>query len=175
MRYTTLIDITEQPDVYRNVHARLLYLHLALKSGYHDNDRDLIAISIRRLAMDAGLTVSATRHALRVLGDAGLITREGDKLRVLKWIAAPMPTPRPTQKEARRSASANVGDLVDRAEREAADYERKVLAAIRSCTKEQLQQWADELDNNKRVRHCGVMIAPTLDNAKWFRETIAKL
>lgn len=175
MRYTTLIDITEQPDVYRNVHARLLYLHLALKSGYHDNDRDLISISIRRLAMDAGLTVSATRHALRVLGAAGLISREGDKLRILKWIAAPMPTPRPKQKEARRSASAGVNDLGERWEKEALEYQRKVMTAIRSCTKEQLQQWAGELDDNKRVKHCGVTIEPTLENAKWFRETISKL
>jgi hypothetical protein len=86
-----------------------------------------------------------------------------------------MPTPRPTQKEARRNASANAGDMAERAEREAKDYERKVLAAIRSCTKEQLQQWADELDEGMRVKHCGVTIAPTIDNAKWFRETIAKL
>lgn len=86
MRYTTVIDITEIPAVYKNQNARLVYLHLALKSGYHDNDRDLVALSIRKLACDTGLTVSATRHALGQLEKARLLARQGPFFFVRKWI-----------------------------------------------------------------------------------------
>lgn len=86
MRYTTIIDISEFPAVYKNINARLIYLHLALKSGYHDNDRDLIDISIRRLAAAVGLTLSATRHALGQLEKANLITRQGSLWFVKKWV-----------------------------------------------------------------------------------------
>lgn len=86
MRYTTVIDISEMPEVYRNATARLVYLHLALKAGYHDNDRDRAAVSIRRLAMDVDVTVSAARHAIRQLERAGLLKREGGALVVKKWV-----------------------------------------------------------------------------------------
>lgn len=87
MRYTTVIDLSEFPDIYRNHAARILYFHLALKAGYHDNDRDQVAVSIRRLASDTGITVSATRHALRILTQAGLLTRTGMIWMVTKWVA----------------------------------------------------------------------------------------
>ena len=86
MRYTTVIDITEILEIYKNPTARLLYLHMSLKAGYHDADRDLVRLSIRRLSADVGVTVSATRHALRQLERAGLLTREGDLWRVKKWV-----------------------------------------------------------------------------------------
>ena len=86
MRYTTVIDISEMPEVYRNATARLVYLHLALKAGYHDNDRDRATVSIRRLAMDVDVTVSAARHAIRQLERAGLLKREGSALIVKKWV-----------------------------------------------------------------------------------------
>lgn len=86
MRYTTVIDISEIPEVYRNATARLVYLHLALKAGYHDNDRDLAAVSIRRLAMDVDVSVSAARHAIRQLEKAGLLKRDGSFLVVKKWV-----------------------------------------------------------------------------------------
>lgn len=60
MRYTTIVDISEYASLYRNHNARLVYLHLALRSGYHDNDRDLIDVSVRRLA-DAVASLSARR------------------------------------------------------------------------------------------------------------------
>lgn len=85
MRYTTLIDITEHPAVYRNMHCRLLYLHLALSAGYHDDDRDICSLSIRMLAAETGLTVSAVRHALAVLIREGLASRTGDKITVTKF------------------------------------------------------------------------------------------
>lgn len=94
MRYTTIIDISELPMVYRNHNARLVYIHMALKCGYHDDDRDLLAISIRNLAWATGLTVSATRHALAVLERSGLLAKDGEKWRIKKWVAEPSVTPR---------------------------------------------------------------------------------
>ena len=85
MRYTTIIDIREL-GIYRNQATRLLYLHMVLASGYHESDLDQVNISIRGLATQTGLTVSATRHALAVLMKAGIVKREGDHLRVAKYV-----------------------------------------------------------------------------------------
>lgn len=98
MRYTTIIDITDIPTVYSSRSATTLYLHLVLKSGYHDDDRDLITTSIRRLCLATGLTLSACRHALAVLQAAGLITREGTALRVKKWLPEQPISARPKKK-----------------------------------------------------------------------------
>lgn len=86
MRYTTVIDISELPEIYRNMTARLIYVHMSLKAGYHDSDRDLVTLSIRRLSAEVGVTVSATRHALHLLERSGLISREGQLWRVKKWV-----------------------------------------------------------------------------------------
>lgn len=86
MRYTTVIDISELAEIYKNTTARLIYIHLCLKAGYHDADRDLVKLSIRRLSADVGVTVSATRHALHLLERSGLLTREGQVWRVRKWV-----------------------------------------------------------------------------------------
>lgn len=95
MRYTTIIDISEYPQVYRNVNVRLLYMHLVLKSGYHDEDRDMITTSIRRLAADTGLTVSAVRFALKVLQSYQLLQRQGNVYQVKKWVIQTKPRARP--------------------------------------------------------------------------------
>lgn len=86
MRYTTVIDISEISEVYKNPTARLIYMHMSLKAGYHDDDRDLVRLSIRRLSADVGVTVSATRHALHLLERSGLLTREGQLWRIKKWV-----------------------------------------------------------------------------------------
>lgn len=86
MRYTTVIDISEMPEVYRNTTARLIYVHMSLKAGYHDSDRDLVNVSIRRLSADVGVTVSATRHALHLLVRSGLLVKEGQLWRIKKWV-----------------------------------------------------------------------------------------
>lgn len=86
MRYTTVIDISEMPEIYRNMTARLIYVHMSLKAGYHDSDRDLVTLSIRRVAAEVGVTVSATRHALHLLERSGLLTREGQVWRIKKWV-----------------------------------------------------------------------------------------
>lgn len=59
-------------DSYRNPTARLLYLHLACSCDVstYNNSR-----SIRQLAFEVGVTVSALRHALQQLLNDGLVTR----------------------------------------------------------------------------------------------------
>lgn len=101
MRYTTLIDISELPSVYRNVNARLLYLHMALRAGYHDDDRDVLETSIRNLSAQTGLTISAVRHALHILEGVRLIKREGSAWIIKKWLPMQTTSPRPkaTQKQ----------------------------------------------------------------------------
>ena len=106
MRYTTIIDITEIPEVYRNHNARLIYLHLTLKSGYRDNDRDMIKISIRVLAMRTGLSVSATRHALTILTRHHLLSRAGETWLVKKWIIEETITPRAKTKKQQKAQDA---------------------------------------------------------------------
>lgn len=87
MRYTTIIDVSEIPRVYANSNAVRVYLHLCLRCGYHDGDRDIITLSIRRLSYDLGLTLSATRHALKLLLDQGLLQYNGGSTwTVIKWV-----------------------------------------------------------------------------------------
>lgn len=94
MRYTTVIDISEITAVYRNTNARILYLHMVLKSGYHDDDRDILDMSIRRLSYSSGLSVSATRHALQVLEKNNLIRKQGSVYVVRKFLEVQDITPR---------------------------------------------------------------------------------
>lgn len=87
VRYTTCIDLSDYPMLYRNLNVRLLYFHLCLISGYHDDDRDIVDVSLRRLADGCGITLSAVRHGLRVLGAAGLVRFEGSLIFVMKWVS----------------------------------------------------------------------------------------
>lgn len=105
MRYTTVIDISEFPLIYRNLNVRLLYFHLCLKSGYHDDDRDILDISIRRLADDVGLTLSATRHALKMLSHMQLIRCQGSIIEVKKWISEKPISKRQKTKEDERQSN----------------------------------------------------------------------
>lgn len=94
MRYTTIIDIRDFPELYRNQNLRLLYLHLVLKSGYHDDDRDQVHTSIRRLGYETGLTVSAVRHGLAMLKKFGLMSTNGTTILVKKFVMTEEPTKR---------------------------------------------------------------------------------
>lgn len=85
MRYTTIIDIREFP-LYKNPACRTLYLHMVLASGYHETDMDQVSISIRGLASQTGLTISAIRHAMSVLMKAGLVRRQSGHLTVAKYV-----------------------------------------------------------------------------------------
>lgn len=46
----------------------------------------MVSISIRNLARDTGVTVSACRHALKLLMSAGLLTRTAGIWTVKKWV-----------------------------------------------------------------------------------------
>lgn len=107
MRYTTVIDIREFPQIYRNNNAKLVYLHLVLISGYHDEDRDQTPISIRQICYDTGLSLSAVRHSLKVLISAGLLTRSGITWTVKKFVLDKPISPR-IKSEKKRTAAENL-------------------------------------------------------------------
>lgn len=86
MRYTTLIDLRDYPGLYRNHNVRLVYMHLVLVAGYHDANRDIVSASLRTMAADIGVSMSALRHALAVLAKAKLIQRRQGRLYVAKWL-----------------------------------------------------------------------------------------
>ena len=136
MRYTTIIDISEFPALYRNVNARIIYLHLTLRSGYHDADRDLANVSIRRLALETGVTISATRHALQVLEAHQLIKRQGAAWIVKKWIPEQTITSRPkTEKKRREIEEAKRREEADREERTRSQEERRKEKELRKSGK----------------------------------------
>lgn len=87
MRYTTIIDISEIPAVYRNQHAVKIYLHMVLKCGYHDDDRDIIRLSLREMSYRLDISLSAVRHAVRILERYQLIRRVDSVWRVNKFVA----------------------------------------------------------------------------------------
>lgn len=85
--------------LYRNANTRLVYLHLCLRSGYHDADRDLLKIPIRRLADDIGITLSAARNAISMLTQYGLLSYENGVFCVKKFVVSEMITKRATSKK----------------------------------------------------------------------------
>lgn len=107
MRYTTVIDISEIPDIYRNKNVSRLYFHLCLKAGYHDDDRDEVKFSIRRMAFSAGLSLSATRNAVLQLKKHGLLEQKNGVLKVRKFIVDA-----PITKRARKRKEIDTGTAV---------------------------------------------------------------
>lgn len=142
MRYTTLIDISQYP-LYRNTNVRLVYMHLCLRVGYHDDDRDLIAISYRQLASEVGITLSACRHALKVLSTAKLIQQQDGFIWVRKWLQDPAITPR---KEASKKAKAQAIDAQQQ-QRDAQELQhRQEMAQIKASGKTSLQVYIERLE-----------------------------
>lgn len=172
MRYTTVIDISEIPAVYKSESVRLVYLHLVLKAGYHDDDRDRVTVSLRRLAAAVGVTVGATRHALEVLQRAGLVTRSQDQAWIVKkWLVQDVPTPR-TQA---RKSSAEDNSLVERREREIEEWRQKVYEAVRSMSRAELEEWLAELKEGRSRRHRGAVLSANQAHIEWLQSIIAKL
>lgn len=160
-------------DIYRNHNCRLVYLHLALKSGYHDEDRDKIKVSIRTLAGIVGISVSAVRHAIAQLEKAQLVKRDNEYLVVKKWIIEAAPTPRNLLVKAKKSGEgANMGEALDRQIRE---FQEKVMAAVREMSKSELEGWLAELKDGRLARRRGVYLRPTENNVKWLQSVIDKL
>lgn len=110
MRYTTVIDISEIPEIYRNKNVCRLYFHLALKSGYHDDDRDIVHLSVRGMCYGTGLSLSAVRHALLVLEKHELLERVNGYWKVKKFVVEQTVT-----KRARKRREIDTGTAINEA------------------------------------------------------------
>lgn len=167
MRYTTLIDISDVPALYRNQNTRLLYLHMVLKSGYHDDDRDLLALSIRSLAYGCGLTVSATRNALRQLMAAGMVTKTDRGFIVKKWVKTQQITPR---KQKNTVSSGDSDALAREYELQLEENRRKLAAAVEDMTADELLSWAKELEEGRSLTHRRAYLKANQTNIEWLRQ-----
>lgn len=160
MRYTTIIDVSEDPALYRNHNAVLVYLHLVLKAGYHDDDRDRVELSIRRLAHGAGVTVSAVRHALSILQSAGLVRKEGDAWFVTKYVMAQeihkrARTKREQEEQILRLERANQALQDDMARQRQQDVQQQLEDAARAQGKTpymlMYEQWEESARNGSQT------------------------
>lgn len=168
MRYTTIIDISQAPEVYRNQNVRLVYLHLVLRAGYHDHDRDLVRISIRSLAAQVGLTVAAARHALGVLEKWKLLQRTGSYYQVRKWV--------PEQTVTSRAKTAKQQQQLNLAAQRRADEERREREAELERIRRENQAasgrtaWDDLADYKRKQAAAGDISAQ-----EWLRKNKDKL
>lgn len=169
MRYTTIIDVSEFPDVYRNRNATLLYLHCCLKAGWHDADRDTLRFSFRSIAATLGMTLSAARHAVSVLTAAGLLARDEDCWRVKKWHMDALPSPR---KKATTATATESAHLRQQEEQQRNEYYAKLSSVVRSMTAAQLQEWFSQLKEGKSPMHGGITIRSNAANIAWFKANI---
>lgn len=170
MRYTTTIDITELPQVYRNINARLLYLHMTLKCGYHDDDRDMLDASIRTLAADVGITIAATRHALVVLERAQLVKKEGSRWRVTKWLMSPEISKRVQRKKnIDNETQESLARLMDEAEEHA---KRSIEEVINSLPTRELRLWVQELKDGINSVHGGRRLKAHPKNIEYLENVL---
>lgn len=145
MRYTTIIDIREIPEVYRNQNTRLLYFHLVLVAGYHDDDRDIVRISIRALATQTGLTLSATRHAIQVLIKWRLLQHRKSYFKVRKYIEEQTITPRAkTVKAAAARQSRKEEETRQQVMEQKESQERQEVATIYDQGKTPFMVWYEQ-------------------------------
>lgn len=161
MRYTTIIDLTEFPTLYKNQTIRLVYLHLCLRSGYHDNDRDLVQMSVRSVAKEVGITIAAARHALHQLETFSLIQREGTMWKVRKFVVEQPITARAKTARAARAAEIKKVEIEEAERREAqrqAEEKERIKLAKQGKTSfmiyyEQMQEEANK-GNVEAARWC---------------------
>lgn len=172
MRYTTIIDITEFSGVWASSSCRELYLYMVLKSGWHDDDRDMIRASIRQLSAATGLTKSAVEHAIRQLTKAGLLAREGQAYRVTKWTLQPKPSPRPRQDQQRAAAASS--DIARQAELQAEERRRRLIHTVATITKEEGLQWVQEVENGRYLIHGGCYLPRSKAWLEWLKKEVAK-
>lgn len=168
MRYTTIIDVTEMEAVWRNHNASRLYLYMALRCGYHDDDRDKLQLSIRTLAYRTGISLSACRHALKLLQAHGLVSPMGDHWRVTKFVLEKKPTAR-TQRNTAASA-----DLQNPVELERIQREKTINERVNMCSKEELQKWVAELESGVSLEHYGLTLPATDAWIKWMKNKLRK-
>lgn len=147
MRYTTAIDITEVPAVWRSQSACRLYLWACMKCGYHDQDRDYLDMSFRQMAIGTGLTLSAVRCALQTLQKAKLITRQGEGWMVTKWIPESKPGKRPAAAQSVKHQALEEERLQQERRRAIQDEETRRLQlrkqVLREATLDELEQLQD--------------------------------
>lgn len=166
MRYTTIIDVTEIPDIWRNPNVSRLYFYMAMRCGYHDDDRDQLRTSIRNLSYASGLTLSACRHALKVLQKFGLVLPMGEYYQVKKFLLDQKPTSR-TQR------TTGAGGTITEVEKSEQDLRLKAIKkAVKSCSRQEAQAWLDELQNGQSNVHYGVQIPATESWIKWLQKLI---
>lgn len=173
MRYTTIIDLSEFPELYRNRNIRDVYVHLVLKSGYHDDDRDQVHTSQRRLSAELGISLNAVRHALRQLIKAELLYQVDGKFFVKKWVIQSKAPARTSDNDPMKAAAALIRQR--QKEEEHQEWERKARYAISTCTKEQATQWLEELKHGTRKAHKGISLAPCEDNIRQLESYIRYL
>lgn len=147
MRYTTIIDITENPELWRNANASRVYMYMTLRSGYHDDDRDLLRVSVRRLAMETGCSVAATRHALQMLVKYKLLQKEGEKWRVTKFVLEQKPSPR-TQKNT-AAADGKTARMMDE-QRAAEEVALKKRYYLQNASVEELRELLSSITTQNR-------------------------
>lgn len=172
MRYTTIIDISEYPAIWSSASCRTLYLHLVLKSGWHDDDRDLIRASIRQLSAATGLTKSAVEHAIRQLTKAGLLAKDGQAYRVTKWTLQPKPSPRPRQDQQRAAAASS--DIARQSELQAEERRRRLIHTVATITKEEGQQWIQEVEDGRYLSHGGCYLPRRKEWLEWLKKEVLK-
>ena len=68
-KWVIIQDARDLP-CYRNLNARLVYLHCAMGC---DISSYVYTCSLRRLAMEVGISYEAVRHALKALAADGLV------------------------------------------------------------------------------------------------------
>ena len=170
MRYTTVIDISEFPQIYRNLNARLLYIHMALKAGYHDDDRDVCRQSIRNLAADVGITVSAVRNALLQLEKSGLISRGSDCWIVKKWVATETPSPRTQATVAKKAAG--LSDAMRKLDQENEERSRQIMLWIHASTANDISELVEKLESGKMARINGQRVYPSGRAIEWFKNQL---
>ena len=170
MRYTTVIDISEFPQIYRNLNARLLYIHMALKAGYHDDDRDVCRQSIRNLAADVGITVSAVRNALLQLEKSGLISRGSDCWIVKKWVATETPSPRTQATVAKKAAG--LSDAMRKLDQENEERSRQIMLWIHASTSNDISELVEKLESGKMARINGQRVYPSGRAIEWFKNQL---
>lgn len=187
MRYTTIIDIRDVPEIYRNINTRLVYLHLCLCSGYHEQDRDKVTLSIRGIAAASGLTLSAVRNAMHVLSKYGLLRRQGDALTVAKWVIPDDFATKPprTKRDAALDAAAQERrrqEQEEQARKRSEEEERKRRLAntykyVDTASVDDLKKWAAELAAAKPFRPVwrGDAVLQNTEQARaWLDKEIAK-
>lgn len=136
MRYTTIIDMTATPELYKCVNARLVYLHMTLTCGYHDYDRDICHIGLRTLAEQVGITFSAVRHATMLLERYHYIERTTLGWKVTKWLPSEQPTARPkAEPKQPKIQAAKIREAADIERERQADEQREQRERLRASGK----------------------------------------